>query len=353
MGPRARKAAQDLVGKARNGAIYHGHLGLYKKLQKDLLAARERLAGREDLLQFDAIRQALDAKVEELTAALQDPSVADHVAISEGVYNLLNACQPLYLALSDGLSVKEACDALDEAEATLDDFADQDEAYKKHRRLNGGWVRDHGKWVKLNAKDFAKWQEKFKKAERRMKENPYKRTHQTTKAHTKAFSSEQKTTKRKGDRTRRRMKKARTEEDEPTPPGLEMRVMADMSKKYRVRSYLAKYAPKGYSNPSTTKKKAMKLAALCEANRPAGMGRKAKQAARAEKGWPDGVNPQGPHGFQAEARPRKGVRVVLAAPGGGYLFDSAKAAGKAIEKYEKAGSPTDKSHPLVKYVYRS
>ena len=44
---------------------------------------------------------------------------------------------------------------------------------------------------------------------------------------------------------------------------------------------------------------------------------------------------------------------MLAAPGGGYLFDTAKAAGKAIEKYEKAGSPTDKSHPLVKYVYRS
>ena len=44
--------------------------------------------------------------------------------------------------------------------------------------------------------------------------------------------------------------------------------------------------------------------------------------------------------------PKKKTVVTLAAPGGGYLFDTAAAAGKAIEKYEKAGSPTKKSDPL-------
>ena len=95
MGKKGRKAAQALVSKASLGVIRIGHLGIYEKLQKDLHAARERLAGREELLQFDEIRRALDAKIEELTAVLQDPSVADHVAICEGVYKLLRGCQPL------------------------------------------------------------------------------------------------------------------------------------------------------------------------------------------------------------------------------------------------------------------
>ena len=136
----AGQAAKKLVDGAIGGVVRRGHLGIYQKLKEALEAARERLAGREELLQFDTIRQALDAKVEELTAALRDPSVADHVAISEGVYKLLRDCQPLYLALSDGLSVKEACDALDAAGATLDGYADQDAAYKEYRKLNGGWV---------------------------------------------------------------------------------------------------------------------------------------------------------------------------------------------------------------------
>ena len=88
----------------------------------------------------------------------------------------------------------------------------------------------------------------------------------------------------------------------------------------------------------------MALAARCEANRPAGTTRAEQQAARAQKGYAHGVaHDRG--GFRAEVSPKKGVRVTLAAPGG-YLFDTAKAAGKAIEKYEKAGSPTKPSDPM-------
>ena len=96
----------------------------------------------------------------------------------------------------------------------------------------------------------------------------------------------------------------------------------------------------------------MELAAKCLANRPAGTTRAEQQAARAQKGFPRGVTPEG-RGYKAQLSPKKRTFVVLAAPGGGGVFDTAAAAGKAIKKYEKAGSPTDKSHPLVKYVYRS
>ena len=355
---RARKAAQDLVDKARNGAIDLGHLGIYRKLQKNLHAARERLAGREELLQFDKIRRALDAKVEELTAALQDPSVPDHVAISEGVYKLLRKCQPIYLALNDGLSVKEACDALDDAERTLDDFADQDEKYKKHRKLNGGTVRIDGKLVKLNAKKFAAWQAAWRESVRRHKENPYAFTNQTTEAQIDAFNSKQKTNQLRTRRYALRAKRAREEDEEPPPPpppNLRMRVIVTLAGnkvKYCVKAHLYKYAPAGYSNGYTTKKKALALAALCEANRPAGTTREEVRDARAQKGLPDGVTPhQG--GYKAQVTPKKNTHVRLAAPDGGSVFDTAEAAAKAIKDYEDAGSPTTKSHPLVKYVNRS
>ena len=355
MGPRARKAAQELLNKARDGAIKCGHLGIYQKLQKELHAARERLAGREELLQFDTIRQALDAKIEELTAVLQDPSVADHVAISEGVYKLLRECQPLYLALSEGLSVKDACDALDAAGAVLDGFADEDAAYKEYRRLKGGWVRDPntGKRVKLNAKAFAKWQAAQQQALKNFADHPYEYTAQTPEAHIKAVSSDQKKTKRRHARERAQTKRARLEEP-PLPKELVMRVTGSKgrkSKKYCVQSSIFMHAPKGSSNGWKTKEKAMELAALCVANRPAGTTFEEKQADRGKKGMPQGVYPE-KHGWMAKLTPKKNMYLTLAAPGG-YIFASSAAAGKAIEKYEKAGSPTDKSHPLVKYVYRS
>ena len=76
------------------------------------------------------------------------------------------------------------------------------------------------------------------------------------------------------------------------------------------------------------------------------------QAARAQKGLPDGVGHyQG--GFRAQLIPKKNTYVTLAAPGGGSVFGTAKAAAKAIKDYEDAGSPTTKSHPLVKNVNRS
>ena len=355
MGRQGRKAAQNVLDKAREGVIRVGHLGIYEKLQKDLHAARERLAGREELLRFDEIRRALDAKIEELTAVLQDPSVADHVAISEGVYKLLLGCEPLYLALSEGCSVKEACDALDSAGAVLDGFADEDAAYKEYRRLNGGWIRDHGKWVKLNAKDFAKRQAALKKSNENFAKNPYKDTKQTTAGHEVAFRKERKTKKKHGDATLRKTKKARVDDDEPTPSNLSMRVRDGNKVRYCVQSNIFEYAPEGYSNGYTTKKKAMELAELCLANRPAGRTLKEMQAARAQKGVPRGVHPQD-GAYKALVRPKKRLRVMLAAPGGGYLFDTAKAAGKAIKKYEDAGSPTKPSDPLydtlVYSVYR-
>jgi hypothetical protein len=350
----AGQAAKKLVDGAIGGVVRRGHLGIYQKLKEALEAARERLAGREELLQFDTIRQALDAKVEELTAALRDPSVADHVAISEGVYELLNACQPLYLAINDGLSVKDACDALNEAYATLDHFADEDAAYDKYRKLNGGWIRDHGKWVKLNAKEFATWQEKNNKSKQNFKQNPYKDTKQTTAGHEVAFRKERKTKKKHGDATHRKTKKARRDDDEPTPPGLDMRVTGSKgakSKKYCVTVRLFEYAPKKTSNPYTTKEKAMELAELCLANRPAGRTRVEQQAARAQKGLKHGVVPRD-GGFKVFLSPKKKTNVTLAAPGGGSLFDTAAAAAKAIKKYEDAGSPTNKTHPLVHLVYR-
>ena len=131
-----------------------------------------------------------------------------------------------------------------------------------------------------------------------------------------------------------------------------MRVRPNKTKAYTVLPKLFNYAPAGASNHYRTMEAAMELAALCEANRPAGMGREAKQAARARKGLPDGVYPFRGR-FEVVLYPTKYLRVTLAAPGGGYLFDTSKAAGKAIEKYEKAGSPTNKSHPLVRKVSRT
>ena len=356
MGKKGRKAAQALVSKASLGVIRIGHLGIYEKLQKDLHAARERLAGREELLQFDEIRRALDAKIEELTAVLQDPSVADHVAICEGVYKLLRECQPLYLALSEGLSVKDACDALDAAGAVLDGFADEDAAYKEYRRLKGGWVRDPntGKRVKLNAKAFAKWQAAQQQALKNFADHPYEYTAQTPEAHIKAVSSDQKKTKRRHARERAQTKRARLEEP-PLPKELVMRVTGSKgakSKKYCVQSSIFVHAPKGSSNGWKTKEKAMELAELCLANRPAGTTREEMQAARAQKGLPHGVYPFKGR-FRVNLRVKKRFLVTLEAPGGGCFFASAKAAGEAIKKYKKAGSPTIKSHPLVLAVYRS
>ena len=344
MGRQARKKAQDLLNIASEGVVRCGHLGIYRKIEQDLRVARDELAGREELLRFDEIRRALDAKIEELTKALQDPSVADHVAIGEGVYKLLRGCQPLYLALSQGLSVKEACDALDAAGATLDGFADEDAAYHEYRRLNGGTVRIGGRRVKLNATKFAAWQKKNKESKRKFEQDPYKHTAQTTEQHGKAVSNLQKKQKNESRATRRRTKKICTE-DEPTPPNLRMRVTAGNKVKYCVKDHLYKYAPAGYSNGFTTKKKALALAALCEANRPAGMGREAKQAARAEEGRAPGVTPFRGR-FKAFLNVAKNTYVTLAAPGGGFLFDTAAAAGKAIKKWEKAGSPTKPSDPL-------
>ncbi|CAH0378196.1 unnamed protein product [Pelagomonas calceolata] len=342
----ARKKAQAVVSKASLGAIRRGHLGIYQKLQKALQAARERLAGRKELLQFDEIRRALDAKIEELTAALQDPSVADPVAISEGVYKLLRACQPLYLALNDGLSLEQACDALDDAERTLDDFADQDEKYKKHRKLNGGWVRQNGKWVKLNAKEFAAWQKEKKESNRKFEESPYSVTTQTTEKHDTVFVEQKRKDKKRSDKYARRTKKAKTEDNEPTPPNLVMRAMADGTKKYNVTRHLFKFAPAGVRNFFRPREEAMALAARCEANRPAGTTRAEQQAALAQEGRAPGVHPHRGHGYRARLMPKKKTYVTLKAPGGGFVFDTAAAAAEAIEKYEKAGSPTKPSDPL-------
>ena len=131
-----------------------------------------------------------------------------------------------------------------------------------------------------------------------------------------------------------------------------MHVRPDKTKVYNVHRSLFDYAPPGIKNHYRTMEAAMELAALCEANRPAGMGREAKQAAHAQKGCPRGVTPDG-SGYRAQLTPKKRVRVTLAAPGGGCIFASAKAAGDAIEKYEKAGSPTDESDPLVCRVRRT
>ena len=132
------------------------------------------------------------------------------------------------------------------------------------------------------------------------------------------------------------------------PPGLQMRVMGRKgakSTKYRVLSYLAEYAPEGYSNGYTTKEKAMELAASCVANRPAGSTPAEKAAARAKK-YPSGVVPYKTGGFMARVKGAKKLEVTLKGPGGDGVFDTAAAAGKAIKKYEDAGKPTKKSDPL-------
>ena len=98
----------------------------------------------------------------------------------------------------------------------------------------------------------------------------------------------------------------------------------------------------------------MELAAKCLANRPAGTTREEQRAARAQEGKARGVKPDpGGRGYMAMAypkKPKKRTQVMLAAPGGGYLFDTAAAAAKAIKKYEDAGSPTKKSDPLVHWI---
>ena len=347
MGNPERRKARQLLHAAREGVVKHGHQKIYGVIDK-LRAAAARLDGRqrrEVLFKCNEICQALDEKVEAFVTGVRDPSLDDRTAIYEGVYNLLSDCQPIYLALKSKGSLTEACDAFDEAKATLERIADEDEEYKKYRELNGGWVTIRGKRVKLDAKAFAKWQAEKKKGKRKFEEDPYGRTAQTTEAHIDAVFSEQKTNQRRDARQRARTKKARVEEDEPTPPGLEMTVRANNEKKYRVRSYLFKYAPEGYSNGDTTKEKAMQLLAECLANRPKGKSREEMHAARAQKGLPDGVHPLD-RGYKARLVPKKKTVVTLAAPGGGFTFGTAAAAGKAIKKYEDAGSPTKPSHPL-------
>ncbi len=349
MGRKAARRAHALLQSASGGAIRRGHLGIYDLINDKLRAAGEGLAGREDLLQYDKIRRALDAKVEEFTKTVQDPSVEDRACMVDGVHKLLSACMPLYDALNKDRSLKKACDALNDAERTLDRCADEDEECDEYRKLHGGWVIINGKRVKLNAKDFAKWQAANKQYNLNFKQNPYSLSNQTAEEHVDALKSNQKTRKRRQGRYARQTKKACVEEEEPTPPGLRMRVRPNKTKAYTVLPKLFNYAPAGASNHYRTMEAAMELAALCEANRPAGMGREAKQAARAQKGLPDGVTPyQG--GFKAQVIPKKNTHVTLAAPGGGSVFGTAKAAAKAIKDYEDAGSPTKKSHPLVKYI---
>ena len=355
MGKKERRKARQIVHNAREGVVYHGHQGIYDVIDK-VRAAAAKLDGaerRKVLFKCSEICKELDAKVEAFVSGVQDPSVEDHAAIFEGVYNLLRDCQPIYHALKSKGSGTEAFDEFNAAEATLARLADEDEAYGEHRRLNGGLVRDThtGNFVRLNAKDFATWQEKNKKSKRKFEENPYTHTNQTPEAHIKAFSSEQKRQKRKKRRYALQTKEACVEEP-PPPKELVMRVTGGKTKKYYVQAHLFQYAPKGMKNRGTTKEAAMELAALCEANRPAGMGREAKQDAHAQKGYPRGVTSEG-DGYTARVSPKKKVRVTLAAPGGGCIFASAKAAGEAIEKYEKAGSPTDESDPLVCRVRRT
>ena len=99
----------------------------------------------------------------------------------------------------------------------------------------------------------------------------------------------------------------------------------------------------------------MELVALCLANRPEGTTREEQQAARAQKGYSHCVAPYR-GGSKATITPKKRTRVTLKAPGGGFKFGTAAAAGKAIKKYEDAGSPTKPSDPLydtlVYSVYR-
>ena len=146
-----------------------------------------------------------------------------------------------------------------------------------------------------------------------------------------------------------RTKRARDEdEEEATPPGLEMYVLGGKgreTKKYRVLRSLYKFAPAESSNPYTTKEKAMELAASCVANRPAGSTPAEKAAARAKK-YPSGVVPYKTGGFMARVKGAKKLEVTLKGPGGDGVFDTAAAAGKAIKNYEDAGKPTKKSDPL-------
>ena len=341
--------------RAKGGVIRNGHQGIYDVIER-LRASAAKLDGaarRKVLFKCSEVCQALDAKVEAFVSGVQDPSVEDRAAIYEGVYNLLRDCLPFYHALKSEGSLTEACDEFNAAEATLARVADADEAYGEYRKLHGGTVCDAhtGKYVKLNAKEFAKWQATLKKANEKFAKSPYEHTNQTTDKDEKAFSKKTKREKNLSDKYTRRTKKARKEQNAPTPRELQMKVMAGGEKKYRVSYHIYRFAPAGSSNPYTTMEAAMELAALCLANRPAGMGREAKQAARAQKGLPDGVSPEG-GGFQVQLMPKKKTVVKLAAPGGGFVFGTAAAASKAIKDYEDAGSPTEESHSLVFSVYR-
>ena len=360
---RERRKAQQLLNSAQRGVIDHGHQGLYDVTDR-LRVWAARLDGakrREVLFKCNEICQALDANMEVFVTGVRDPSVPDRAAINEGVYNLLRDCQPIYHALRSKGSLTEACDEFDAAQATWDRLKKRDAAYDKDRKENGGWVCEKpkrkttktgragyaGKRVKLDAKAFAAFQADNKRKEENFKQNPYEYTNQTTEDDEEAFFDYQKKAKKKSAAATRRKRKALKEEEEPTPPELEMSVRANNEKKYHVQSHLFQYAPKGMKNRWTTKEKAMELAELCVANRPVGMGCEAKQAARTQKGYPRGVSPDPDGGgYWAMLTPKKRTIVTLKAPGGGYFFDTAKAAGEAVEKYEAAGSPTKKSDPL-------
>ena len=354
MGNPERRKAKQLVHVARNGVINNGHLRIYEVIDK-LRVAAARLDGakrRELLFKCGEITQALDAKVDAFAAGVRDPAVEDRVAIVDGVFELLSGCMPIYHALKSKGSFTEACNAFDAARAALGRFLDEEKDYHEGRKLNGGRVRDRGKRVTLNAKAFAEWQARYKRSEENFKQNPYAFTAQTTEAHIDAVFSKQKTTKRKSRRQQARTKKARVEEP-PPPKELEMRAMADGTTKYKVTRQLFKFAPAGVRNLFRPMEEAMELVAKCLANRPAGTTREEQRAARAQEGRAHGVKPDSEgRGYIAMAYPKKKTRVWLEAPGGGCYFASAKAAGEAIEKYEKAGSPTTQSHPLVRKVYR-
>ena len=112
MGNKRRKRARRLSSIAKEGAIRVGHQGLYGVVDR-LRASAAKLDGakrREVLFKCDQTRQALDAGMQAFAARLRDPSVSDHAAIYEGVYNLLEGCQPLYhAAMSSKGSFAEAC----------------------------------------------------------------------------------------------------------------------------------------------------------------------------------------------------------------------------------------------------
>lgn len=352
MAVKGRDKAHRLVSNAREGIIKYGHLGLNKVIERKLLDARAQLDGREDFLKCHEIRQALSANIETFAAAARDPSVEYQAAMVEGVNELLQKCVPLYHTLISNQSLAKACDAIKAAEAALDAWADEDEDYKKQQELNGGYIRNkYGKRVKLNAKDLAAWQADNKRGFMNYQKNPYGNSDQTTAEHDKAFIEGMKKNKKKSNAFKKRTRKTRDDDEEPTPPELRMAVKRDGMKKYNLYPNLFRFAPTGTTNCLRTKEAAMELAALCVARRPAGSTLKEKRAKNEQKGIRPGVVPMR-DGFIARVMPKNKTVVTLAAPGGGYLFVSADKAGDAMDKWEKKGKPCVKSDPLVHGVRR-